>query len=88
MVQMYTSVFDRLYHFKILWNTRNRSVVVLNPFKGSSCFLEQKTLPLLLSTDSNVISQSNLNELRALWNIHLSGIMLNSLNMAKTKCNI
>jgi len=88
MVQMYTSFFDGLYHFKIMWNTRNRSVVVSNPFKGSSCFLEQKTLPLLLSTDSNVISQSNLNELRALWNIHLSGIMLNSLNMAKTKCNI
>ena len=53
--------------------TRNVEVVVSSPIKGTRCFLEQETLPLLLSTgwfrgtDSSVISQSNKNKLRALW---------------------
>ena len=46
--------------------TRNMEVVGSSPIKGPRCFLEQNTLPLLLSTywlvpgtDSSVISQSN-----------------------------
>ena len=45
--------------------TRDVEVVGSSPIKGPRCFLEQETLPLLLSTglvlgmDSSEISQSN-----------------------------
>ena len=43
--------------------TRNVEVVGSSPIKGPRCFLEQETLPLLLSTGwyqkRSVISQSN-----------------------------
>ena len=53
--------------------TCNRSVVCSNSIEGSRNFLEQKTLTpiayywLVLRKNSNVISQSNLNNLRTLW---------------------
>ena len=50
--------------------TRNVEVLGSSPIKGPRYFLEQETLPLLLSTsymvpgtDSSVISQSNYNKL-------------------------
>ena len=50
--------------------TRNVEVIGSSPIKGPRCFLEQETLPLLLSTgwfqERSVISQSNKNKLRAL----------------------
>ena len=45
--------------------TRNVEVVGSSPIKGPRCFIEQETLPLLLSSgwlqnrNSSVISQSN-----------------------------
>ena len=53
--------------------TCNRSVVSSNSIEGSRNFREQKNLTpiayywLVLRKNSNVISQSNLNNLRTLW---------------------
>ena len=54
--------------------TRNAEVVGLSPIKGPRCFLEQETLPLLLSTGwfQERIRKSNSNKLRALWKIDLN----------------
>ena len=51
--------------------TCNVEVVGSSPIKGPRCFLEQETLPLLLSTGwfQERISQSNQNKLRTLWKI-------------------
>ena len=35
---------------RVACQTRNMEVIGLSPIKGSRCFLEQETLPLLLST--------------------------------------
>ena len=70
--------------------TCNVEVVGSSPIKGPRCFLEQETTLiaqywLVSGTDSSVISQSNLNELRALWKIGLNVKCAPLLNIVKTK---
>ena len=52
-IKSYAHSFDNIFNRVTQWVarlTRNAEAVGSNPINGSRCFLEQDTLPLLLST--------------------------------------